>query len=176
MLAAGGATLYNIPNLLACRLLRSCPAFHSPSIHLHTHTTPTPPAADSSAIYVCALLCFMIQQSVSDRRCDTATAGWLGWSEGQGHGLPQQPPAHRPLMSPCTLHHHLMNLPRTHLENNPHHDPHPHHDHCHHRLVFYRERAAGSYGVVPFWLSETLGEVPWVLLNAALYSVVVYWR
>ena len=44
------------------------------------------------------------------------------------------------------------------------------------RLIFYRERAAQAYGALPFWLAETVVEAPWLVLNAAAYSVITYWR
>ncbi|PSC69400.1 Pleiotropic drug resistance 1 [Micractinium conductrix] len=42
------------------------------------------------------------------------------------------------------------------------------------RTVFYREHAAGTYSVVPFWLAELLAEGPWLVASALIYSVIVY--
>ena len=41
--------------------------------------------------------------------------------------------------------------------------------------VFYREKAAGAYGVAPYVLAEALVEVPYVIVQATIYSLVVYW-
>jgi ABC-type multidrug transport system permease subunit len=43
------------------------------------------------------------------------------------------------------------------------------------RTVFYREHAAGTYNVIPFWAAELLAEVPFLVVNAMVYSVVAYW-
>lgn len=42
------------------------------------------------------------------------------------------------------------------------------------RTVFYRERAAGMYGCVPFFLAETVVELPWVAVKTALFCVISY--
>lgn len=44
------------------------------------------------------------------------------------------------------------------------------------RTVFYREHTAGTYSVVSFWAAELLAEVPWVVLNSIIYSIIVYFR
>lgn len=44
------------------------------------------------------------------------------------------------------------------------------------RTVFYREHTAGTYSVVPFWAAELLAEVPWVVANSLIYSIIVYFR
>ncbi len=42
------------------------------------------------------------------------------------------------------------------------------------RTVFYREHAAGTYGVFPYWVAEFVAELPWVAAKSLLYSVIVY--
>jgi hypothetical protein len=42
------------------------------------------------------------------------------------------------------------------------------------RTVFYRERAAGMYSVEAFALSAALVELPYVTLQAAIYSIIVF--
>ena len=41
--------------------------------------------------------------------------------------------------------------------------------------MFYRERAGGTYRVLPYALSEFLVELPYLLAQACLYSLLVYW-
>ncbi|KAL4447582.1 hypothetical protein ABPG75_004801 [Micractinium tetrahymenae] len=43
------------------------------------------------------------------------------------------------------------------------------------RTVFYRERAAGMYRVLPFALAQLLVEVPFLIVQALVYSCIVYW-
>lgn len=38
-----------------------------------------------------------------------------------------------------------------------------------------RERAAGMYGVLPFGLAQQLVEIPYLVVQAAVYSCIVYW-
>lgn len=42
------------------------------------------------------------------------------------------------------------------------------------RTVFYREHAAGTYSTAAFWLAELAAEIPFMILNALLYSAIVY--
>ncbi|GAB4850286.1 transcription factor [Ancistrocladus abbreviatus] len=42
------------------------------------------------------------------------------------------------------------------------------------RTVFYRERAAGLYSALPYAMSQVVVEVPFVLVQAAYYTVIVY--
>ncbi|KAI3429335.1 hypothetical protein D9Q98_005430 [Chlorella vulgaris] len=42
------------------------------------------------------------------------------------------------------------------------------------RTVFYREHAAGTYGVFSYWSSEFVAEVPWLVLFSIIYSVILY--
>ncbi|KAF8009148.1 hypothetical protein BT93_J0208 [Corymbia citriodora subsp. variegata] len=42
------------------------------------------------------------------------------------------------------------------------------------RTVFYRERAAGMYSALPYALAQVLIEVPYVVMQAILYGVIVY--
>lgn len=42
------------------------------------------------------------------------------------------------------------------------------------RPVFYRERAAGLYAAVPFALAQALVELPYVLAQTIIYSLLVY--
>jgi energy-coupling factor transporter ATP-binding protein EcfA2 len=42
------------------------------------------------------------------------------------------------------------------------------------RPVFYRELAAGAYTPIPFALAQVLVEIPYVLVQTALYSIVTY--
>ena len=41
--------------------------------------------------------------------------------------------------------------------------------------VFYRERAAGMYTSVPYSLAELLVEIPFIFIQAVIYSLTVYW-
>lgn len=43
------------------------------------------------------------------------------------------------------------------------------------RTVFYRERAAGLYGVLPFAVAQQLVELPYLMIQSAIYSAIVYW-
>lgn len=43
------------------------------------------------------------------------------------------------------------------------------------RAVFYREHAAGIYSVPSYVLAEFLVEVPYLIVQATLYSLIVYW-
>lgn len=42
------------------------------------------------------------------------------------------------------------------------------------RSVHYREKAAGMYSSIPYALSQVLIEVPYVICQATLYSVITY--
>ncbi|KAG2492873.1 hypothetical protein HYH03_008788 [Edaphochlamys debaryana] len=42
------------------------------------------------------------------------------------------------------------------------------------RRVFYRERAAGLFHVVPYVMSQGLAEVPYIAVQSILYSIIVY--
>ncbi|CAI7855803.1 unnamed protein product [Closterium sp. NIES-53] len=42
------------------------------------------------------------------------------------------------------------------------------------RTVFYRERAAGLYGAVPYALAQGAIEVPYVLVQTGIYSLITY--
>lgn len=41
--------------------------------------------------------------------------------------------------------------------------------------VFYREIAGGTYKSLPYAAAEFLAEAPYLMVQAALYSVIVYW-
>ncbi|KAK3426679.1 hypothetical protein EUGRSUZ_F03073 [Eucalyptus grandis] len=42
------------------------------------------------------------------------------------------------------------------------------------RSVFYRERAAGMYAALPYAVAQVVVEIPYVLVQSALYSVIIY--
>ncbi|KAI3684270.1 hypothetical protein L6452_33491 [Arctium lappa] len=42
------------------------------------------------------------------------------------------------------------------------------------RTVFYRERAAGMYSALPYAFAQVLVEIPYVLVQSGVYSVIVY--
>lgn len=42
------------------------------------------------------------------------------------------------------------------------------------RTVFYRERAAGMYSALPYALAQVIIEIPYVLFQAAYYTLIVY--
>ncbi|KAJ0755446.1 putative ABC-2 type transporter [Helianthus annuus] len=42
------------------------------------------------------------------------------------------------------------------------------------RSVFYRERAAGMYSALPYAFAQVLVEIPYVLAQTVVYSVIVY--
>ncbi|XP_071710523.1 pleiotropic drug resistance protein 1-like isoform X2 [Rutidosis leptorrhynchoides] len=42
------------------------------------------------------------------------------------------------------------------------------------RTVFYRERAAGMYSALPYAFAQVLVEIPYVLMQTLVYSVIVY--
>ncbi|XP_042438786.1 ABC transporter G family member 42-like isoform X2 [Zingiber officinale] len=42
------------------------------------------------------------------------------------------------------------------------------------RTVFYRERSAGIYSALPYALSQVLVEIPFVLVQALYYSIIIY--
>ena len=42
------------------------------------------------------------------------------------------------------------------------------------RTVFYRERAAGYYAVLPYALAQGTVEHPYTLVQAIIYSAIVY--
>ncbi|ERN20480.1 hypothetical protein AMTR_s00068p00162220 [Amborella trichopoda] len=42
------------------------------------------------------------------------------------------------------------------------------------RLVFYRERAAGMYSALPYAIAQIIIEIPYILVQALLYGVIVY--
>ncbi|MFS7971023.1 putative ABC-type xenobiotic transporter [Helianthus anomalus] len=42
------------------------------------------------------------------------------------------------------------------------------------RTVFYRERAAGMYSALPYAFAQVLVEIPYVLVQTVVYSVIVY--
>ncbi|KAK9815874.1 hypothetical protein WJX72_011087 [[Myrmecia] bisecta] len=43
------------------------------------------------------------------------------------------------------------------------------------RAVYYRERAARTYAVLPFSLAEATVEIPYLAVQTILFSVIVYW-
>ncbi len=43
------------------------------------------------------------------------------------------------------------------------------------RAVYYREHAAGMYSVGPYIAAEFLVELPYVLFQSVIYSLLVYW-
>lgn len=43
------------------------------------------------------------------------------------------------------------------------------------RTVFYREKAAGMYRVLPYAAAMQLVEVPYLIIQAVVYSAIVYW-
>lgn len=43
------------------------------------------------------------------------------------------------------------------------------------RTVYYRERAAGMYSSLPYVAAQQLVEIPYLLLQTAIYSSIVYW-
>ncbi len=42
------------------------------------------------------------------------------------------------------------------------------------RAVFYRERAANMYSTIPYSLSFTLAEIPYLVVSSLLFSLVFY--
>ncbi|CAI9281132.1 unnamed protein product [Lactuca saligna] len=42
------------------------------------------------------------------------------------------------------------------------------------RTVFYRERAAGMYSVLPYAMAQVFVEIPYVFIEAAYYTIIVY--
>nr|GEV19098.1 pleiotropic drug resistance protein 1-like [Tanacetum cinerariifolium] len=42
------------------------------------------------------------------------------------------------------------------------------------RTVFYRERAAGMYSALPYALAQVLVEIPYILAQTGVYSIIVY--
>ena len=42
------------------------------------------------------------------------------------------------------------------------------------RTVFYRERAAGMYSAMPYAISQVVVEIPYIFVQAAYYSLIVY--
>lgn len=44
------------------------------------------------------------------------------------------------------------------------------------RTVYYREHTAGTYSVLSFWAAELLAEVPYIVFNSLIYSIIVYFR
>ncbi|KQK09541.1 ABC transporter G family member 38 [Brachypodium distachyon] len=42
------------------------------------------------------------------------------------------------------------------------------------RTVFYRERAAGMYSAIPYALAQVVVEIPYVFVEAVLYTLIVY--
>ena len=42
------------------------------------------------------------------------------------------------------------------------------------RTVFYRERAAGYYAVLPYAWAQGTVEIPYILVQSVIYSVIVY--
>ncbi|GMN21500.1 hypothetical protein TIFTF001_045511 [Ficus carica] len=42
------------------------------------------------------------------------------------------------------------------------------------RTVFYRERAAGMYSALPYTFAQVTIEIPYVLMQAVVYSIIVY--
>ena len=40
--------------------------------------------------------------------------------------------------------------------------------------MFYRERAAGYYAVVPYAISQGTVEFPYILVQSIIYTVIVY--
>ena len=43
------------------------------------------------------------------------------------------------------------------------------------RIVYHRERAAGMYAAMPYALAQGDVEVPYLLVQALLWSVITYW-
>lgn len=42
------------------------------------------------------------------------------------------------------------------------------------RTVFYRERAAGMYSAIPYALAQVVVEIPYVFVESAIYTLIVY--
>jgi ABC-type multidrug transport system permease subunit len=42
------------------------------------------------------------------------------------------------------------------------------------RIVFYREKAAGMYSTLPYAFSQATVEIPYVFVQSAIYSIMVY--
>nr|GMD85488.1 Pleiotropic drug resistance protein 1 [Ipomoea batatas] len=42
------------------------------------------------------------------------------------------------------------------------------------RTVFYREKAAGMYSALPYAFAQVVIEIPYILLQSAVYGVIVY--
>ncbi|GJM93273.1 hypothetical protein PR202_ga09818 [Eleusine coracana subsp. coracana] len=42
------------------------------------------------------------------------------------------------------------------------------------RTVFYRERAAGMYSAIPYALAQVVMEIPYVFVESAIYTLIVY--
>jgi len=42
------------------------------------------------------------------------------------------------------------------------------------RLLFYRERGAGVYGITPYWFSSSLAYIPQCVVASVTYCTVVY--
>ena len=42
------------------------------------------------------------------------------------------------------------------------------------RLLYYRERGAHAYGPFPFWISSWFLELPQVLINTLIFSLIMY--
>lgn len=40
--------------------------------------------------------------------------------------------------------------------------------------MYYREHAAGTYAVPPYWFAEYGAEVVWLAAMALLYAIIVY--
>lgn len=43
------------------------------------------------------------------------------------------------------------------------------------RTVFYREKAAGMYHVLPYAAAMQLVELPYLIIQAVVYSAIVHW-
>ena len=43
------------------------------------------------------------------------------------------------------------------------------------RIVYHRERAAGMYAAMPYALAQGDVEIPYLLVQALLWSVITYW-
>lgn len=42
------------------------------------------------------------------------------------------------------------------------------------RTVYYREKAGGTYGTIPYAIAEFAVEIPYLIVQAVVYSVIVY--
>lgn len=42
------------------------------------------------------------------------------------------------------------------------------------RAIFYRERSAGAYGALPYWISLWLPQIPLIAINTFCFCVIIY--